>query len=437
MRRNWRARLSVVLLVLALIAVACGDDDDDGAGGATGGEFEGKTVTIAGAFIDAEATNFEASINALEDRTGIDVEYEGSKDFTEQLAVRVEAGDPPDIAMLPQPGRLLALAEEGELMTLDGTPVADAIAQNYEESAADIGRGVDGKLYGVWYKAAVKSLVWYPVEAFEAAGYEVPATWDDLMALTEKIAADGKTPWCIGIEAGGDTGWVATDWTEDLMLRLHGPDVYDQWWQHEIPFNDAKVKQAVEMWSQIWLNDKFVRGGKTNILTEAFGDAPNPLFEDEPGCFLHRQANFILDFFPEDATVGPDGDVNFFHLPPIDPAQGMKPTLVAGDIAVTFENRPEVLEVMEFLATPESGEAWAKSGGYLAPHKTFDVSNYGDDTTRQFGELLTQADVIRYDGSDLMPAEVGAGSFWSGMVELVRGKSVDEALADIEQSWPD
>lgn len=436
LRRTW----IVVGLVFMLLAAACGDDDEGTTGttggGGDGGDLEGTTVLIQGAFVEGEATNFEASMKAFEDETGVDVKYEGSKDFTEQLSVRVDSDDPPDIAMLPQPGALQGYAADEKLIELDGE-IASAIEENYSESAADVGRAADGKLYGVWYKAAVKSLVWYPVKAFEAANYEVPETWDDLVTLTEQIAADGNTPWCIGIESGGDTGWVGTDWVEDLMLRLHGQDVYDEWWQHKIPFDDPKVKEAFDAVGEIWLDEDYVRGGTTNILTQPFGDAPTPLFDDEPGCFLHRQANFILDFFPEDATVGPQGDVNFFQLPPVDPANGEHPTTVSGDIAVMFEDRPEVRAVMEYLATPEAGEVWAQSGGYLAPHKTFDVAKYPDDTTRSLGELLTGADVVRYDASDLMPAEVGVGSFWTGIVDWVGGKSTDEVLAAIEESWPD
>jgi alpha-glucoside transport system substrate-binding protein len=249
------------------------------------------------------------------------------------------------------------------------------------------------------------------------------------------MVADGVPPWCIGIESAAATGWPATDWIEDIMLRTAGPDVYDQWVNHEIPFNDPAVKKAAEVMADIWLNPDYVFGGATAIATTNFGDAPGPMFTDPPDCMLHRQGNFITGFFPEDIQADLENKVGVFGFPAIDPQWGI-PALGGGDQYVMFNDRPEVRQVMEFLATWESAEVWAEAGGALFPYKDQDLNAYPDALSRAQAELLLNAKVFRFDASDLMPAEVGAGSFWAGMVDLVNGKPIDEVLNDIEASWP-
>ena len=286
-------------------------------------------------------------------------------------------------------------------------------------------------------RMAVKSLVWYPVPEFEEAGYAVPETWAELMDLQAQIIADGGTPWCIGAESGADTGWVMTDWIEELMLRTGGPDVYDQWVSHEIPFDDPAVVEAGSMFGDIVFTEGAVLGGPQGILTTPFGDSPNPMFDEEPGCFMHRQGNFVTGFFPEDVQADLGANVGIFVLPPVEDGFDGQPILGGGDMAAMFSDNEDTVAVMEFLTSDEFGGPWAEAGGWLSPHATFDSSLYPDEITQQTAELAADADVFRFDGSDLMPPEVGAGSFWDGMVEWVSGSvELEEALTGIEESWP-
>jgi alpha-glucoside transport system substrate-binding protein len=337
--------------------------------------------------------------------------------------------------MFPQPGLMADLVRGGYGVALDGD-LLEAVEANYSDTWQALGM-VDDEPYAVWYKASVKSVVWYPVEPFTAAGYEIPETWDELIALSDTIAATGTTPWCVGIEDSGATGWVATDWVEELMLRLHGADVYDQWVSHEIPFDDPRVVEAVEAMGEIWLNEDYVFGGTPSILTTPFGDSPSPMFDDPPNCFLHRQGTFISTFFPEDVQetlAGDDPASLSFYFPAVD--AGDQPVLGTGDAAVMMNDRPEVRAVMAYLATPESGVGWAQAGGYFSPHAGFDASLYPTQADQIAQDILINATAFRYDGSDLMPGEVGAGTFWTAMVDYVNGASAEEVLAEVEASWP-
>jgi alpha-glucoside transport system substrate-binding protein len=439
MRFARRRLLALLAVFLMVAAAACGDDDGGGDGAATtadgGGSAEGDTVTIFGAFIDSEAEAFEEALAPFEDETGIDVQYEGTGDFTELVRLRAEGDDLADILVFPNPGLMTEFVTDGHVLELSGAAL-EAFEGNYNEDWQTFG-SVDGAPHGMFVKAAPKSLVWYPIPEFEDAGYEIPTTWDELVALSQQIADDGNTPWCIGMEDGESTGWVGTDWMEDLVLRLHGPEVYDQWVAHEIPFDDPQIVEAATAMLEIWGNPDFVRGGTQTIRTTAFGDSPVPMFDDEPGCFLHRQASFISTFFPDEVQESLSTDEPQAGVFPLPPVEGdAAPAMGGGDVAGMTDDRDAVLQTMAFLGSPEFAAGWAPVGGYISPHEGFDTDLYPSDLDRSIGELVADAPAFRFDGSDLMPGSVGSGTFWEAIIAMVGGTAPEEALAEVEASWP-
>ena len=309
----------------------------------------------------------------------------------------------------------------------------DKLNEQYSSAWTNLAT-VNGQLSGVFYRAGTKSIVWYPVEAFDAAGYDIPQTWDEMLTLSDTIVEEqGVAPWCISIFHEGVSGWVATDWLEDILLRTAPPEIYDQWVAHEIPFNHPEVMEAAEIMSDIWFNEDYVYGGTDGIANIFVGDTQTPMFEDPPQCWFHRQAGWIPDFWPEGTEAGVDS--SFFYLPPIEAEYG-KPVLGAGDVFAAFDERPEVLAVMEFLASPESAKGWLEAGGFISPNRNVPLDWYGSYVDRTQAEILANADTLRFDASDLMPAEVGAGTFWSGMVDWVGGDDTEEVFQAIEDSWP-
>ena len=441
-----KQRLFVGLSVAALVLAACGGGGSTAApstGGAGaspaassgGGDLKGKTVTVGGAFVDTEATAFAAAVKPFEDATGVTVTYNGDKSFEQNLNVQVQAGNPPDVALLPQPGGMKNYAKQGKLFPLPADILA-SIDANYGEGWKTIGTADDGKVYGVFHRVNLKGLVFYPKAAFAAKGYTVPTTWAELKTLQDKMATDGTPAWCIGIESGAATGWPATDWMEEIMLRTVGKDGYDKWVTHAIPFNDPTVKTAVQDMMDIWGNKAYVYGGSAYIVQTNFGEAPKAAFATPPKCWFTNQGNFITAFFPDAVKADLDNQVGVFNLPSID-AQYGTPAEVGGDQAVAFKDRPEVWAFLKYLTTPAAGVSWAKTGGALFPYKGQDINNYSSKLDQAFVTTLTTAPFVRFDGSDQMPAAVGTGTFWSEMVKLVNGsENIDTALGNIEASWP-
>lgn len=407
------------------------------------GELDGKVVTMNGPFTGEDEVKFNASVKEFEAWTGIDIQYTGSKEFEAAISAAIKGNTAPDIVDFPQPGLLKGFAEQGYVKDVSAFLDKDWLGKNYLASWTDMAMmsGKDGKkiVAGVWARFNAKSLVWYPKKAFDAAGYKVPATWAELEALSKQIIADGSTPWCVGIESGAATGWAATDWMEEFMLRTTSLENYDNWSfptdpANRLKFTSPEVKAAAEKLAEVWFAKDSVKGGRAAIASTFFGDAPKPMFDNPPGCYMHKQGNFITSFFPKEAQAGVD--YSFFYLPGIDEKYG-KPFLVAGDIYGLFSDKPEARAVLDFFTRGESLKAWLATGGALAPQKDAKLEWYGSEVEKGIAELVSQATSVRFDGSDLMPGAVGAGSFWKGMTDWVSGTiDLDTTLAEIDKAWP-
>lgn len=401
-------------------------------------DVRGKIVTMAGPFTDNDAVKFEQSVLEFEKMTGIDIQYEGSKEFEASIAIRIEGGNAPDIVDFPQPGLLGTFVKKGYVIDLNDVLDMGKVKSNYIQSWLDMAtmQSPDGPIMaGLWGRVNGKSLVWYNKKEFDAAGYKVPKTWEEMVELQNMIIADGDTPWAVGIESGAATGWAATDWIEEMMLRTTSLENYDKWVAGELKFDSPEVRGAIEALAEIWFADGMVYGGRKGIATTSFGDAPRVMFDSPPKAWLHKQGNFITSFFPDNLVAGEDYD--FFYFPGKDPAYG-KPVLVAGDIYAMFDDRPEVRMTMQYFATGASVEGWVKAGGAISPHKDSNLDWYTNIVDRKVAEVIQNATSVRFDGSDLMPGQVGAGSFWKEMTAYVSGsKTLDEALAAIDASWPE
>ncbi|MEM1064100.1 MAG: ABC transporter substrate-binding protein [Pseudomonadota bacterium] len=405
---------------------------------AAANDFTGETVTIAGPWLTPEDEKFRAMLAYFEEATGADVIYTGSDGFEQQIRIDAEAGSAPNVAVYPQPGLASDMAALGFLTPL-GDEMAAWIADNFAAgpSWVDLGTYTDetgaDQLYGFFFNVNLKSLVWYVPENFEDAGYEVPETMEELIALSDQIVADGETPWCIGLGSGPATGWPATDWVEDMMLRSHAPEVYDQWVTNEIAFDDPRVIEAIELFGQFAKNDDYVAGGSAAVAATDFRDSPKGLFASPPQCYLHRQASFIPVEFPEGTVVGEDAD--FFYLPAFAEKDLGSPVLGAGTLMAITNASEATFALMEFFKLPLAHELMMAQGGFLTPHLGVNTATYQTETLRQQGDILLGASTFRFDGSDLMPGGVGAGTFWTGMVDYTGGASAEDVARAIQSSW--
>jgi alpha-glucoside transport system substrate-binding protein len=400
------------------------------------GDLSGKEVNIYASILSPELEMYEAAFVPFETCTGANLIFEGSSEFEAQLKVREKAGNPPDIALIPQPGLLANPVATGSVKK-PSAQVEKNVDENWTPDWKAYG-SVDGVFYAPPNSSNMKSLVWYSPKMFADNGWTIPTTWADLKTLTETIAKSGVVdkPWCAGFGSGDATGWPGTDWVEDVMLRLNGPEVYDQWVSHEIPFNDPKVVAALDEVGWFLKNPDYVNGGYgdvKSIASTTFQDGGLTILDGT--CAMHRQATFYASQFPEGTTVAEDGDVYAFYLPSADPAK--KPVLGGGEFITIYADRPEVVAAQEWLSTADYANSLAKnSTGIASANLNADAALFTGLTKTVVETLQDPNSQFRFDGSDAMPAKVGAGSFWTGMTDWVTGKSTQETLDFIESTWP-
>lgn len=463
MNKRW-LKLAVVPVALSLVAAACGSDDDSGSDGDTGTEttdaggedggdggdggettdFGGAEVTITGSERDDPSViAINDALNEHFESMNLKVTFAGDADWEANINTQVQGGNPPDIGLFPQPGKLADFAREGFIVPLDDA-VNAAITEYWAPGLSDVVK-VDDVQYGVPVKSDLKGIVFYKPARFEADGYEVPETYDDFVALVDEMAAaGGSKPLCVGIESGTATGWMFTDWVEDMMLRLHGGDVYDQWVTNEVKFDDPMVIEAMQAVKDLWTDENVFAAGGTISATN-FG-APVAEAHANDDCYMVRHSNFFAGLYPAGTPFAnpenPDA-IDVFYFPDIN---GDGPVLSAGNFAAAFNDDPATMAVLEYMATADyaqnrqriqSAELDGSLSGYLSAAKGQDPSVY-QPLEQRFLEILTSADFVRFDGGDLMPADVGSGSFWSEGTSLVNGDiTAEEAGANIQATWPE
>lgn len=452
MKSNMKRFVAVAASVTMIAGVAaCGETNNTSGTAANTdcsaykqyGDLKGKKITVYTPWIDSEGDATAKAFESFETCTGATVEHEGTKDMAAQLPVRVKAGSAPDIAIVAQPGWIKSFVDQGKVIAPSDEAAAN-VDKYYSQDWKDYA-SIDGTLWAVPTDASAKSFVWYSPKLFKEKGYEVPKTWDEMLDLTKKIAKDNAgdqnvKPWAAGIEDGGATGWVATDWVEDAVLRFAGGDTYNKWVDHEIPFNDPAIVDALEKVGEILKNNDYVNGGfgdSQSIATTAWQDAGMSLTDGS--AYMMRQALFYQSNFEGmDAgiDVSEDGDVWAFPLP--GKSETDKAMTGGGDFALAFADRPEVAAFQAWLGSPEYANARAAAlSGWVTANTGLDSSKLKPIDKLAYDALTDKNTTFRFDGSDLMPNEVGSGSFWKQMVAyFAQDKSETEVLDAIEASWP-
>lgn len=381
-------------------------------------------ITVFGPWRGAPAQSFREAVDGFEAETGIRVVYTGTGSFAPELATRVEEGDLPDLAIFPQPGLMQALAAQGHVLPLP-SGVAQAVDDAYRPELARLMDSLDRDL-GLLLRLNVKSLVWYPPTVFEDQGYEVPRTWQQLDQLAGQMVEDGFVPWCLGVEDFGASGWPATDWIEDIVLREQGAATYDAWTSGDLPFTNRAIASAFDSFERMALRSGRVLGGRSAVLNTSTAVAGLPILDDPPGCLMYRQASFNVEDLPEGTTVGSGGDTNVFVLPSTRANQSR--LTVGGTMIAAMSGRPEVGQLLSYLATSPAAHAAGASPGLVSPFSDAHPDEVTEELETLLLDILADADVIRFDGSDLMDPAVGTDSFLDAMEFFIGTLRLDDSL---------
>jgi alpha-glucoside transport system substrate-binding protein len=414
-------RPAVGMCAIAVVLAACGGGDADDQ------TDDARVVTVFAPYRGREADLFVASVERFTVETGIDVRYTGTSDFVVDLFERVEEiGTPPDVAIVPQPGVVDHFVASGAAIALDADTVAE-LTRNYEAEVGAV--AVDDGQYAVPFRRTLKSIVWFRPDVFAEEGWEIPTTLDALEALSARVARSDRemAPWCFAIQAGDSTGWAATDWVEDLVVRRSGVDVYTDWAAGTVPFSDQRIAAAFDEFRSLVLDPGRVSGGIPDVVGTRVERAWGPLLDDEPGCAMYKQADFALDWMSSPA-VGPDEALDWFVLP--DELAGTAPLVVGGDQVIRFDDRADVSALMTFLAGPDAGMPWVDAGGFLSAKTSIGPDDY-PPVERRFVDTIHDAEIRVFDASDQMNAEVGSDLLWDAITSWVAGSLTYEEFARV------
>src|SRR5437016_3587763 len=424
-------RLSRVfaLMTIAILALAaCGTTQ--GTGGKLGG-----TVHVLGTWSGAEKDSFDAVMKPFTDQTGVKISFEATRDIDAILQTKVAAGNPPDVTAAPGIGTLIKMAKAGQVIPLDDKLDMSQLNANYGADWINLGK-VNGKLVNIYAWAALKGLVWYDPKAFQAKGYQVPKTWDELITLTNKIKSDGGKPWCVALESKAASGWPGSDWHKEIVLSQSGPTVYDNWWQGKQKWTSPEIKQAWTTWGQIVGSaDSNVYGGKQYMVATTFGHGGQGLLNSPPKCYMFNQGSFITSFFDgytPKPTAGTDYAV--FPLPDVNSANAGAQVL-AGDAFVMTKDTPQARALMKYLATADAQYIWVKrGGGKIAINKKVSLSDYPDAISKSLAQVVGDTKIARYDAGDLMPSDMQK-AYWGAVLKFVQNQSqLDAILADLDKT---
>ena len=390
-----------------------------------------SSVDVLNVWSDEEQASFKAVTDPFASKNKITVKIEATRDLDATLTARIQGNNPPDIAILPNPGKMQQLAAKNKLIKLDTFLDMGKVKSDYNQSWVDLGT-YNSNLYALFYKAANKGTVWYNPRQFKANGYQVPTTWSEMISLSDKIAQGGKYPWTMGVESGAASGWPAADWIAEIYLNQFGPAMYDKWVSHKISWTDGSVKSAFQSFGQIVGGKHYINGAPQSILATGFQQASYLPYNNPPTSYMYYEGDFTTGFisgqFPK-AVAGTDYD--FFPFPTI--KDQYKGAVTGGaDVVVALKDNTAVRSLIQYLATAEAQTIWVKRGGFTSPNKSVDLNAYPDSVTRASARMLTGATTFRFGAGDLMPPTVQQ-QFWKGTLAYIGDqKQLDSVLSDIE-----
>ncbi|MEJ7833313.1 MAG: ABC transporter substrate-binding protein [Nocardioides sp.] len=406
------------------------DAAEKAAAEAAGGEQLGGSVSMLGVLGGEELDAFDSVLAPFEAATGIDVQYEGTRDFAAVLQTRVDGGNPPDVVATPAIGEMRGFAEDGVLADMEAVVGQDVLEESFTPSLLETA-SLDGQVFGVFNTINLGGVIWYDPKTYD--GPTDPQTWEELQGWATEQAAAGETPWCVGLESGAASGWPAADFIDEILLRQAGPEFHKRWQEGEEPFSSPEVKQAFETYGEM-VQEDMVYGGSVTALSTNFAKAANPMFAEDPACSILQQATFmggiIMDSF---ANLEPETDLDYFPVPDFTTEfPGLRS--ISGEIVGVINDTPQAVALTKYLATAEAGTLIASTGRWLSPNQNVDESAYQDPFLAKASKILAEAEGTYSLGNSLMP-QILVDAFWKGSAEYTKNpEDLDEILATIDQA---
>jgi alpha-glucoside transport system substrate-binding protein len=422
----------LLLVPLSLAFAGGGAEEPEEEVGRQPLERIGGEVSLVGSWTGNERAVILDMLETFEEETGTTVDYHGTREVATLVDAQVGAAQAPDVVALANPGKMAEWAQEGHLVPIADIMNEQILQDEYSPGWLERGR-VDGTLYGIFTKAAMKGLIWYNPSVRQELDFDLPGSWQELLELSTRLANRTEyAPWSIGLESNGTSGWPGTDWIESIFLKMHGPGSYQEWHSGELSWTSREMREVWQEWGEIIERSGMLYGGNEYALNTEFGEAIRPLFEEDPQAVLHHQATFISGFITDAFPGLQAGEgFDFFPFPEINP-QYRNSVIAAGDVIVAFNDTPQARQLMRFLSRPEAQQQWLRTGA-ISPNNAVPLDAYEDPLTRKAAELMGTANVVVFDASDLMPSRLN-DAFFAAVLDYVENPGdLDQILQELEE----
>jgi len=422
--------LVLVLFFIALPLVMAGGGKEEAEPTEEG--MIGGSVSVIATWGGSEEEVFKKMVAPFEEETGVTVNFTGTRDMDAILSTRVDAGNPPDVAVFANPGKLAEFTRQGEMVDLSSILDMDMIREEYSQSWIDLGT-IEGQYFGLFTKTAAKGFIWYDPETREMYDVQIPETWSDMISLSKNIINNTEmAPWVVALESGAASGWPGTDWLENIFIKMHGPDLYNQWHRGELAWTSEEVRAVWEAWGEIVANQDMMYGGKQYSLTTNFNQAHVPIYKEDPSAVFTHQATFLKGFITDQyPNLEPETGFNVFRFPSINDEYAAS-VVIAGDVIGLFNDTPQSRAFIKYFATAEAQAYWLETGA-ISPNQEVALSEYQDPIIREAARTMQESDIVVFDASDLMPSQLNQ-TFFSAIMDYVQNpNSLDSALNELER----
>ena len=369
--------------------------------------YSPEEVVIAGPYFP-QIEYFENELDLISADLNIKIKYVPYSDIETEI-IEGNDSDKFDLAIIPNPQGVVNLGERGYLYPISIALEKEIIENNYSRHLQEITTSdLDGETYGVLFRLIPNSLIWYDVEKYNQLGSPEFESFQDMVSFTEANVYEDSPLWCMDIESGASTGWIATNWLEDIILHEQGPSVYDEWFQQEISPQDEKIKQSISNIGELIFIKDAIYGGKERIINKEFRNNFRNLVDSNNKCVFSWSGHFASMYFPDDKNYGSDYD--FFKFPSTENKNAM---VGIGDSLVILSSKSDSINVFNSLTSNSFGQDWIsqQDGMFISGNKNSNINKINSPMLLKETLLVRNAlneDLFRYDASELMERRIGA-----------------------------
>ena len=369
--------------------------------------YSPEEISIAGPYFP-QIEYFEEELDLISKDLNVKIRYVPFSDIESEI-IRGTNTKEFDLAIIPNPQGVVNLGERGYLHSVSTALDDEVLTKNYSKHLQEITTSQKDNInYGVLFRLIPNSLIWYDVGKYERLGSPNFESFEDIISFTKQYSSFDNPLWCMDIESGASTGWIATNWLEDLILHEYGPDIYDDWFKQIITSQNNEITLSILSIGKLIFDENAVYGGNQRIISKEFRNNYRNLLDEDISCVFSWSGHFASMYFPSNKSY--EYDYDFFKFP----SKSNKNAMVGiGDSLVILNESNKSMEVFRSLVDDNFGQSWIskRDSAFISGNKNSNIEQIENKMLLKETLLVRNAlneDLFRYDASELMERRIGA-----------------------------